>query len=77
MPIFSKELSRVKMVILTKHGHQNKVWYSILSKDKKNLVEICHKMMKRFTKSNNLIANANIIIFYDNQTKTELKRIKV
>lgn len=54
----------------------NPVWYSIISKDKKQTSEIISKMLRRFEKSKYHTAT-QMLIFYDNMTKKELQRFRV
>lgn len=76
MPITDKELSKIKMVILTSGKNQNITWYSILSKDKQRLEKIINDMLRRFNehcnKNTTIKATINKINFYDNQTKAFL-----
>lgn len=48
MPVFDKQDSRIKMVVLTSGKKPNITWYSILDKDKGDSQKICIKMIARF-----------------------------
>ena len=88
MPIFDKNKSKIKMVILLKNGNENlkettttgklvnPVWYSIISKDKKPEEHIIKKMLVRFFKSK-YAQQAQMLIFYDNKTKIEIERFRL
>jgi|GEM_PF-1165338 len=67
--------SRLKMVIFTKAGYDNKTWYSLLSKDKKNLPTQAQKMIERAKR--HFQNTATMFIIYDNQTKQEFLRHKL
>ncbi len=72
MPVFNKQDSRIKMVVLTSGKNPNITWYSILDKDKGDVKKICIKMIDRFK---NYLANypeiqstINKINFYEKGT---------
>lgn len=71
MPIFDKDKSRVKMVVLTKGKNENITWYSIISKDKQKLEKICESMLSRFSKhleeNPTIRPTINKIHFYENE----------
>lgn len=69
MPVFDKNISRVKMVVLRSGKHDSITWYSIIDKDGKNVETICQKMLSRFDnylKKNEIIRSTiNVIQFYE------------
>jgi hypothetical protein len=65
MEVFDKEKSKIKMVILTKGKHQNKVWFSPIKYNKRKSEIIIGKMLKSFEKSKYL-AITNVVQFYEN-----------
>jgi len=67
--------SRFKMLIFTKAGYDNQTWYSLLSKDKKNLQNQAQKMVERAKR--HFKNTATMFIIYDNQTKQEFLRHKL
>ncbi len=73
--------SKIKMVILlnVKYRHlkkngANPVWYSHLSKNRKSANVLMNAMERRFLNSE-YKNKANCLIFYDNATKEELKKV--
>ncbi len=52
------------------------VWYSHLSKNRKPLNVIAEAMIRRLQKYQPYQNTINLVIFYDNKTNTEYKRIK-
>ncbi|MGH2667154.1 hypothetical protein [Flavobacterium sp.] len=65
MPVFDKEKSKIKMVILTKSKRQNTVWWSPINQNKRKSELVIRSMLKRFEKSK-LIAITNVVQFYEN-----------
>lgn len=72
MPIFCKEKSRIKMVVLRSGKHKPINWFSILSKDKDPPEKICEKMLKRLnvylSKNPTIKPTINKIYFYEKGT---------
>lgn len=66
MPVFCKNESRIKMVILTKHGHENSTWYSIIKHNSQSDGFIIKTMMRRFIDSQ-ISKVTNRVQFYDNK----------
>lgn len=64
MPVFEKEKSKIKMVILTKGKESNPVWYSPVKQNRKPEKTIIEGMIRRFQKSK-LFAITNVVQFYD------------
>jgi len=62
--------SKLKMIIFTKTGHDNKTWYSFLKTGKKNQLKEAQNMIERAKKHYKDIGQT--IVVYDNQTKEEL-----
>ena len=50
MEIFSPTESKIKMVILTKHGFENEVWYSPIKQNRWRNERILDGMLRRFKK---------------------------
>lgn len=69
MPIFDKNKSRVKMVVLRSGKHTSIVWWSILDKDKGRIEVICSNMLRRFSeylkKNPGIQQTINKIHFYE------------
>jgi hypothetical protein len=63
MPVFDKEKSKIKMVINTKHGYENKVWYSPCNQDRRNEQLVIRDMITRF-KRHELCKITNVLQFY-------------
>lgn len=87
--IFCKNCSRYKMVINLKNGNDhlkhystvkngfvNPVWYSVISKDHKPIVNIETQMLRRLAKSN-LAGAAQIVQFRDNTTNELISEYKL
>lgn len=75
MPVFDKHQSKIKMVILTKNGYENKVWYSPIYQNKRRSEVIIRAMRIRFAKQQSLLAVTQIIQFYENGIRIESYRI--
>lgn len=69
MPIFEKNISRIKMCVLRSGKNKPIVWYSIIDKDGKSIETICQKMLGRlnnYLKKNPTIKpTINVIQFYE------------
>lgn len=69
MPIFCKEKSRIKMVVLRSGKHEPITWFSVLSKDKDRPEKICQAMLRRLNvylgKSPTIKPTINKIHFYE------------
>ncbi|WP_329804997.1 hypothetical protein [Flavobacterium facile] len=64
MAFFDKNISRIKMVILTTNTEKNVVWYSPVKHNTKSTDYIINNMLRRF--SENLLRNVtNKIQFYE------------
>ena len=64
MPVFEKETSKIKMVILTKTKENNAVWWSPINQNKRRNELIIKGMIRRF-KNNEIIKITNVIQFYE------------
>lgn len=76
MAVFDKLESKIKMVILTKHGFENAVWYSILKYNKKEDTYIIKTMLRRF-QEHEIYKQTNCIQFYDNSTGQFIEQYKI
>ena len=65
MPVFAPEVSKIKMVILTKSKQDNAVWWSPINQNKRNSQRIIESMLRRFEK-HALSKITNVIQFYEN-----------
>ena len=65
MPVFDKEKSKIKMVILTKSKERNAVWWSPINQNKRNSELVIRSMLKRLEKSK-LFVITNVVQFYEN-----------
>jgi hypothetical protein len=69
MPVFNKDISRVKMYVLRSGKHKPITWYSIIDKDGKDLEIICKNMLGRFNnyleKNPTIRPTINVINFYE------------
>ena len=65
MPVFDKEQSKIKMVILTKGKAENVTWFSPIKHNKRKSELVIRSMLKRFEKSKYL-AITNVVQFYEN-----------
>lgn len=74
MPVFDKETSKIKMVALTKHGHENVTWYSPIKYNKRRNEVIIRGMLMRYKKFRTLHIT-NIIQFYENGIRIEQIRL--
>ena len=68
MPVFDKEKSKIKMVILTKSKERNAVWWSPINQNKRKSELVIRSMLKRFERSK-LYAITNVVQFYENSLK--------
>ncbi len=81
--ITCSKCSKLKMVILLKNGFEhlktngfNPVWYNHLSKNNKPDTTLINAMFRRFCESI-YFNKTNCLIFYDNQTKEQITKIKL
>ena len=65
MPVFDREQSKIKMVILTKGKAKNVAWLSPIKQNKRKSELVIRSMLKRFEKSKYL-ALTNVVQFYEN-----------
>ena len=65
MPVFDKEQSKIKMVILTKTKERNTVWWSPINQNKRKSELVIRSMLKRLERSK-LFAITNVVQFYEN-----------
>lgn len=65
MAFFDKELSRLKMVMLTSSTEKNRVWYSPIKHNNKSNEVIISGMLRRFTQDKLLPMITNKIQFYE------------
>lgn len=65
MPVFDKEKSKIKMVILTSGNTPNKVWYSPINQNKRKSELVIRSMLKRVEKQA-FFNQINVIQFYEN-----------
>ena len=64
MPVFEKETSKIKMVILTKTKENNAVWWSPINQNSRRNELIVNGMIRRF-KANEIAKITNVIQFYE------------
>ncbi len=64
MPVFDKEQSKIKMVILTKTKERNTVWWSPINQNKRKSELVIRSMLKRLERSK-LFAITNVVQFYE------------
>jgi len=64
MPVFEKEKSKIKMVILTKAKEKNAVWYSPLKQNGKPEKTVMAGMIRRL-QSQKIFQITNVVQFYD------------
>lgn len=69
MPVFEKEKSKIKMVILTKTKEKNQVWYSPVKQNRKPEKTIIEGMLRRFN-NHKIFAITNVVQFYDTTSNT-------
>lgn len=69
MPIFDKDKSKIKMVVLRSGKHKPITWHSILDKDYQKSEIICQRMLIRLNnylkKNPEIISTINKIHFYE------------
>ncbi|MBY0485922.1 MAG: hypothetical protein K2P85_01825 [Flavobacteriaceae bacterium] len=69
MPVFDKNISRIKMYVLRSGKHKPLTWWSIIDKDGKETETICKKMLGRFNnyleKNPTIRPTINVIQFYE------------
>jgi len=66
MPVFEKERSKIKMVILTKPKCENKTWYSPIKQNQKPRETIIAGMIRRL-KANPIFNDTQVVQFYEGQ----------
>ncbi len=66
MPVFDKVESRIKMVILTKHGHPNAVWWSPINQNQRKRELVVMGMITRF-KRHRTAAVTNMLQFFEGE----------
>lgn len=66
MPVFDKEQSKIKMVILTKGKAENVVWLSPIKQNKRKSELVIRSMLKRFKNNKELFSKTNVVQFYEN-----------
>jgi hypothetical protein len=65
MPVFKKEKSKIKMVILTKGRDDNVVWHSPINQNNRDNEAIIKSMLNRL-KRKELFNRTNVVQFYEN-----------
>lgn len=65
MPVFDKQTSKIKMVILTKGEFDNVVWYSPINQNRRRSDLIIRSMMRRL-RANKLFEITVAVQFYEN-----------
>ena len=65
MPVFKKEKSKIKMVILTKGRDDNVVWHSPINQNNRDEQDIIKSMLTRL-KRKELFNRVNVVQFYTN-----------
>ena len=65
MPVFKKEKSKIKMVILTKGRDDNVVWHSPINQNSRDEQDIIKSMLNRL-KRKELFNRVNVVQFYTN-----------
>jgi hypothetical protein len=65
MPVFEKEKSKIKMVILTKGRDDNVVWHSPINQNSRDEQDIIKSMLNRL-KRKELFNRVNVVQFYTN-----------
>jgi len=65
MPVFKKEKSKIKMVILTKGRDDNVVWHSPINQNSRDNEAIIKSMLIRL-KRKQLFNRTNVVQFYEN-----------
>jgi hypothetical protein len=65
MPVFKKEKSKIKMVILTKGRDDNVVWHSPINQNSRDNEAIIKSMLNRL-KKRELFNRTNVVQFYEN-----------
>lgn len=68
MAVFDKNQSKIKMVILTKHGHENKTWWSPINQNTRKSEFVIQGMLTRF-KRHKTAAVTNMVQFFENEVK--------
>ena len=65
MPVFKKEKSKIKMVILTNGRDDNVVWHSPINQNNRDEQDIIKSMLTRL-KRKELFNRVNVVQFYTN-----------
>ena len=65
MPVFDKEQSKIKMVILTKGRDDNVVWHSPINQNSRGEQDIIKSRLNRL-KRKELFNRVNVVQFYTN-----------
>ena len=65
MPVFKKEKSKIKMVVLTKGRDDNVVWHSPINQNSRDNGAIIKSMLGRL-KRKQLFNRTNVVQFYEN-----------
>ena len=65
MPVFKKEKSKIKMVVLTKGRDDNVVWHSPINQNNRDNEAIVKGMLTRL-KRKELFSRTNVVQFYEN-----------
>ena len=65
MPVFKKEKSKIKMVVLTKGRDDNVVWHSPINQNRRNNAAIVKSMLTRL-KRQKIFSRTNVVQFYKN-----------
>lgn len=74
MPVFDKEQSKIKMVILTKGKAKNETWHSPIKQNKRKSELVIRSMLKRLKSNKELFSKTNVVQFYENnQLIAEIK----
>ena len=65
MPVFKKEKSKIKMLVLTKGSDDNVVWHSPINQNSRDEQDIIKSMLNRL-KRKELFNRVNVVQFYTN-----------
>lgn len=75
MTLANKDISKIKMVVLTDSGQSNIVWYSPIKQNKKDDSFIIEGMLRRFF-NHSSSKHARIVQFYSTKTDILIKEIR-
>jgi len=67
MKIGDSQQSKIKMMIMTKAGHKNLVWWSPVKQNRKRSELIINGMVKRFMTQTEIVKITNVLMFYENE----------